>query len=295
LPLVFAAGCARPVPLAGKEDLSVPAGPKSDLAGVDLSGADLSHTPANCGSGEHDCNGMCISDQLCCTGADCPQYANSTAVCMGGTCGYMCNMGFKDCNGTCRSTQLCCTDMDCPSVPNTMAMHCSTTGMCSIMTCNNGFSDLDRMVANGCECQDGGKAQDCATATILGSVAIGTTQMVVGNLPGTMVSNWFNVTFPGNTSAGFHPHIVLSGNPGNQFYIDVVRDCMETTQACGTEAAATANVITDWEVKQTGGDPGSKTYAAAPPVGINGNVRVHVYRAPGGNATCDNYTLTISN
>src|SRR5262245_53043416 len=109
--------------------MAMTSGPKGDMAGVDLNGIDLAHIPANCGTGQHDCNGVCIDDTLCCTGSDCPQYANSTATCMGGACMYMCNTGFVSCNGTCRSTQLCCTDMDCMAAPNTMSMHCGSTGM----------------------------------------------------------------------------------------------------------------------------------------------------------------------
>src|SRR5512146_712150 len=101
LPLIFAAGCARPVPIASKEDMA--AGPGRDMAGVDLHGADLSHSTINCDPGSHECNGTCIPDIDCCAGADCPQYANSTAMCVQGTCMYVCNMGFRDCNGTCRN------------------------------------------------------------------------------------------------------------------------------------------------------------------------------------------------
>jgi hypothetical protein len=309
LPLVLAAGCAKPVPLGGHEDMAT-SGNKGDLAGVDLKGADLAHTPANCDTGTHDCNGTCIPDLDCCTGADCPQYANSMAVCMGGTCMYMCNTGFAMCNGNCRSGNLCCADADCPAAPNTMGMHCSSTGMCSIAACATGYYDLDHMAANGCECQDAGKAQDCASATNLNTIAVGATQTVTGNLPDPMVSNWFTITFAAN-AANAHPHIVLSGNPGNQFFFDVVNDCTESTMMCGNEMGKTANTVTDWEVQQTGGgDPTGKgcgdttrvcnscncrypAYSVGT-VGVNGNVRIHVYRAPSGNPSCDNYTLTIT-
>jgi hypothetical protein len=292
---MFAAGCAKPVPLAGHEDMSMATGLKHDLGGVDLHGADLALNQGNCDTGSHECNGSCIPDTDCCTGMDCPQYANQTAMCAAGMCMYMCNSGFKSCNGDCRSMNLCCADADCPTVANAMTMHCSTTGMCSIAACKPGFYDINHMEADGCECMDLGKAQDCAKATSVGPIAIGGSQMVTGNLPDTMLSNWFSVTFAGNTMGGYHPHVVLSGNPNNEFFMDVVADCTEAPQACGTEAAKTANTVTDWDVKQTGGDPGSKMYAASPPVGVNGVVKVHVYRAPAAAVSCDSYTLTISN
>jgi hypothetical protein len=292
--LFMAVGCAQPVAGVGHDMATGQPQGRGDLAGVDLLGMDLASN-MNCPSGEHGCNGSCIPDVNCCSGADCPQYANSTATCTAGMCSYNCNSGFRTCAGSCRSTMLCCADSDCPPEPNVMTAHCSSTGQCSIGMCNAGYYDLDKMVMNGCECQDGGKGQACAMATAVPNVGLGGSQMVTGNLPGALLSNWFSVTFSGSIMANYHPHVVLSTNPGKQFLFDVVADCNEATQACGTEAGLTANTITDWEVKQTGGDPGSKMYAASPVVGVGGNVKIHVYRAPGGNVTCDSYTLTITN
>lgn len=294
LVLLLAVGCARPIAGVGHDDMAT-RGPQGhgDLAGVDLSGSDLSSN-VNCESGSHGCNGICIPDLDCCDASECPQYANSTAVCMQGMCVYNCNTNFRTCNGTCRNVMLCCTDTDCMAGANVMSSHCSSTGQCSIGTCLPGYYDLDRMAMNGCECQDGGKGQACAMATKIPDVAIGGMQMVTGNIPGATLSNWFSVSFPGNTMAGFHPHVMFSANPGNQFLFDVVGDCTEATQACGVETGLTANTITEWEVKQTGGDPGSKAYAASPAVGVAGNVKIHVYRAPGGNVTCDSYTLIVT-
>jgi hypothetical protein len=304
LPLCGVFGCAQPSPLKLHEDGGGGMLELEDLAGVDFSGSDLSfagdlaHNPASCPAGQKDCNGSCINAINCCGAADCPQYANSTATCLvSGMCAYMCNTGFRDCNGTCRSTTLCCKDSDCPSMPMSMTPHCSAQGMCTVGMCNAGWVDFNKDPADGCECQDGGKSAACAQATSLGSVAIGASLNASGNVLVMGDSNWMSVTFASNTDDRYHPHIKFSANPSNQFVFDVVKDCNAATMACGTETGKTANSVTDWEVAKTGGAAASTkpmTAAPVPAVGIGGKVLVRVYRVSGA-ATCDTYTLAISN
>jgi len=297
MPLILIAGCARPLAVAS-EDLS--SGHGGDLAGVDLHGVDLSSSsgdlavgPVTCNTGYHQCGAVCILDGACCLAADCPVYANSTASCMQGNCMYTCNAGFQSCNGTCRSGTQCCADSDCTAQPHTTGTKCDAMGQCTFSACATGYLDLNMVLTDGCECQNTG-AQTCAAATDVGSIALGSMHTVTNSVPSATGSNWFTMTFAGTGAANYYPHIRLTANPGSQFLFDVVGNCSQAPQACGSETGKNANGVTDWEVSKTGGVVGGTTYTAVPAVGTAGNVKLRVFRAPGA-VTCDAYTVTISN
>lgn len=294
---MFACGCAQPA-LGVGEDLATGV-VTGDLAGIDLAGADLTKVDlagmTTCMTGYKFCGTNCIQESSCCVPGDCLQYPNATAACIMYSCSYACNPGFKMCNGMCRMGNVCCADTDCTAAPNTTGTKCNPQGQCTFTGCNPGFYDLNGTADDGCECQDAGKGQSCDMATNVASVGLGTSKTVTGNLPAAMITNWFSVTFAGPTSVSYHPHIKLTDNPGNQFAFDVLTNC-NTPVACG-EAGKNGSGVTDWEVSNALTDANSPTSTMWQPVAAVGTgsvVKVNVYRVMG-NATCENYTLTISN
>jgi hypothetical protein len=295
--LMFACGCAQPA-LGISEDLASGFG-AGDLAGIDLAGVDLTKVDlagvTTCMPGYKFCGTNCIQESSCCQPSDCLQYPNSTAACIMYTCSYACNPGYRTCNGMCRMGNVCCVDSDCTPAPNSTGTKCNPQGQCTFSGCAPGYYDINGKSDDGCECHDGGQGQACAMATNVASVALGKSTMISGNLPGAMITNWLSVTFAGVGSVSYHPHIKLTDNPGNQFAFDVLNDC-NTPVACG-EAGKTGSGVTDWEVSAQLTDaksPMSTMWQPVPAVGTSSVVKVNVYRVMG-NATCENYTLTISN
>jgi hypothetical protein len=288
-------GCAQPA-LGISEDLAK--GFSGDLAGADLTGLDLSKVDltgvTSCMPGYKFCGTNCIQEASCCVPGDCLQYPNATPACIMYSCSYACNPGYKMCNGMCRMGNVCCVDTDCTPAPNSTGTKCNPQGQCTFTGCASGYYDLNGMIADGCECHDGGKGQACPMATPV-SAGLGGTQAITGNLPAAMLTNWFSVTFAGPTSVTYHPHIKLTDNPGEQFAFDVLSDCNNPV-ACG-EQGKQASGVTDWEVSNQLSDsksPSSNMWQPAAAVGTGSVVKVNVYRVKG-NATCDSYTLTVSN
>jgi hypothetical protein len=114
---------------------------------------------------------------------------------------------------------------------------------------------------------------------------------------------WLAITFAGNTSTTYAPHITLSTNPGNEYLFDVLTSCTTDaappTLACGIEAT-TSTGVSAWSVSFTGVDPNAPAdsptnYGPIPPVGSGGTVIIHVYRAASAPVDCNSYVLTIGN
>jgi hypothetical protein len=108
-----------------------------------------------------------------------------------------------------------------------------------------------------------------------------------GNLPTAGQEGWFSVTFTGNGSSSFHPHITMTAG-ASEFGFDVATNCSGGTTTCGMEGGVSTG-RTDWETfwNQTGyNNP-------IPLPGTGGTVFVRVFRKAGG-VTCNNYTLTIT-
>jgi hypothetical protein len=91
--------------------------------------------------------------------------------------------------------------------------------------------------------------------------------MATGALPQFGGAAWFTVTFTGQTTAGFHPKVVLAGDAGVVF--DVYDSCAGTSIATATTSWNTTSVTI-------------------------GTIYVKVYRQAGV-PTCNPFTLAISN
>lgn len=118
-----------------------------------------------CPTGQLNCGKGCVdvtADPKNCgaCGNGCQPVANSTSVCSGGTCGYVCDSGYADCDGdpangceTSLSTDpnncgACGNVCPTPTTPNTVAA--CNSGACGV-ACSSGWADCDGDPSTGCE------------------------------------------------------------------------------------------------------------------------------------------------
>ena len=240
-----------------------------------------------CPSGQKFCTGTgsCIANAACCTNSDC----TNSQVCAtpGGSCA--CPLGQKVCGSTCIPNANCCTAGDCPVGSHVQSASCNS-GTCGI-TCQGGWLNFDGSLSDGCECADSGSNLSCGTALGLGTIGISTTTSASGQLPKAGQENWYWMTFTGEGSLSYHPHVLLTSNPGNEYVIDVYNGCGFVPQTCGAEGG-TAVGKTNWEVAY---QAGSFFWDAIPAVGSSGQVFVRVRRLNAAALTCDSYTLAVRN
>lgn len=251
---------------------------------------DITGDVNNCGG----CNKACSSQ-------------NGVASCVASTCQIKCNPGFGDCDGnvangcetnTASDVNHCGSCNSMCGLPQNVAVAGCGNGTCSIVACQSGYFDIDKNANNGCECLSDSVGPTCNGATGLMPLNLGDTTSATGNLVPSGKENWFQVTFKGNGSLNYHPHVKLSTNPGNAFLFDLFSNCAGSTVGCGKEGG-TANGRTDWEVSYSGpnpaADPNNPGFKAIPEVGNAGTVYIRVYRANGAPVSCDNFVLSVTN
>jgi hypothetical protein len=186
--------------------------------------------------------------------------------------------------------------------------------------CQPGWADCDGLLDNGCEtslgtgancgacgnvcptcvaqtCCKATPAAACATATQLGSLALGQTITFSGNLPATALedggtapnTNWLEVTFAGsNADPTYHPHVILTSD-GGQFSFGVVTGCTATSGPIACMDNGPTFGLTEWEISNGSGY--SPANMGAVPVPSAGTVFIQVVNGAG---DCSNYTLKIS-
>lgn len=171
------------------------------------------------------------------------------------------------------------------------------SAVCTIMTCDAGYVDVDGTYADGCECKDDGYGKTCATITDAGTIAIGGKVTETGVLPLAGEENWFEVDFNQYTATNFAAQITIT--PSSEFLFNVY------TASCSAVPANQASNPPGGTCQDTGGSSlGLATWAMSetdtltpigtyPTVGTAGVVYIEVYRASG-SPTCDSYTLTIT-
>jgi hypothetical protein len=176
-------------------------------------------------------------------------------------------------------------------------------GTCSIQACAVGYFDINGTWTDGCECKTTGTSNSCTSPTSIGSgtLALGGTAGYTGNLVPAGEEAFLTITFSGNTSLSYHPHITMTQG-FNEFAFDIYSTCGNAL-SCGNEGGS-SNGLTNWEVAYTAGDPNShppppnqalSNYIPIPAVGNGGTVIIHVYRRSGQPVSCNNYVLAISN
>jgi hypothetical protein len=150
----------------------------------------------------------------------------------------------------------------------------------------------------GCPGGDDGYGKSCGGATNLGSISSigGSLPTVTGKLINSGEQNWFLVNFAGDSSnTSYHPKITVT-SPDNDVFLIVYSGTCGAVLSCGDGTAQSPTGVAAWEVQYTAGDPtvypvtGSHFQAIAPV----GAVTIEVLRKSGDPATCNSYTLTIS-
>lgn len=115
-------------------------------------------------------------------------------------------------------------------LPAVSSMSCAGQ-TCSITQCEPGRYDVDRTLANGCECVDDTSSATCANATDLGVVALGTKKSVTGVIPVAGGDDWYVVSTTGSPvpmlGAG------LANGVADGFQIEVRGSCSSGPLTCG--------------------------------------------------------------
>jgi hypothetical protein len=266
-----------------------------------------------CNAGTANCNGLPAdgcevntgSDPLNCGG--CLQACsapNATSGCASGQCTIAgCNAGWGNCNAVvadgcednlgndvsnCGACGTKCSSLCASFVTATTCAN----AQCAITACTAGHIDIDGVCSSGCECAASSTSFACVAPTALGTLQVGQTTTYTGNLVPAGQEAYLSVTFAGNTSTSYHPHVALTAGSG-EFAFDILVTCQGQAIGCGIEGGSSTG-RTDWETYYSGGDPAS-TFIPIPAVGNGGSVIIHVYRRTGKPVTCNNYTLTVSN
>jgi len=124
---------------------------------------------------------------------------------------------------------------------------------------------------------------------VLGTLGVGQATTHTGNLVPAGQEAWLQVTFSGNGSTNYHPHITLQASAG-EFLFDLSGACggpgVGLSCGEGTIPAGIVDFETFWN------QPGYNNPIA--PVGANGVLLIRVFRAPGKPLSCNKYTLIIS-
>src|SRR5687768_3621162 len=108
-----------------------------------------------------------------------------TITCGSGSCNGNCSPGFADCNTNKRTdgceinTQtnaahcnMCGRNCTSICVGNVASTSCSG-GVCSVLSCNSGFLNLNGTCSDGCECQQVLPSASCGAPTSLGTINVG--------------------------------------------------------------------------------------------------------------------------
>ena len=147
-----------------------------------------------------------------------------------------------------------------------------------------------------CQCSSMGPPGTCAAAMSLGALQPGQMTSASGNIVPSGAEAWVSVTFTGNTSPSYHPQIALTSG-ATEFAFDVMSDCSGTVLSCDDEAdAGPGSGTATWEeFYGDGGDfSNADAFVPIPPSGNDGGVVVRVYRRTGQPASCNQYTLSVS-
>ena len=245
-------------------------------------------------------NNACIAQTDCCTNAQCS--GGETCPMPSGTCSCPAGDTFCATLPGCIASTNCCTAANCPNTSEVTATACTPAGgTCSIAACVAGYYDVNKTYADGCECHDAGVSQSCNAATNEGVLSVGGSASVIGNLPFAGDANFISVGFSGNASLSYHPNILFTNNPNNEYLFDLTEGCGGTSPPCGSEGGNCVGKV-QWDVSYsasiTAHDVGASGCGtcAFQPIAALPTLVIRVYRNPASPAiTCDSYTIQISN
>jgi len=153
---------------------------------------------------------------------------------------------------------------------------------------------VDAGCGSACQCSPTGPPSSCAAAMDLGVLQPGQMASATGNIVPVGSQAYVSVTFTGNATQGYHPQIALTTGE-TEFAFDVASDCSGTLLGCDDQSDASSGTSTWEEYYEDGGDfTNADAFVPIPPSGDDGGVIVRVYRRPGQAASCNQYTLTVS-
>ena len=288
--------------------------------------------PQDCLQGFGDCNGK--PDDGCETqvsgnpnncgacGVACSNNNIAQVTCSNGfqpVCDGPCKLGFADCDMN-KQANGCETNItndaaNCGACGKNCAQTCvgnvagtsCANSACSVTACSPGFFDMDGACANGCECKSAPAVSTCQAPIQIAAIPAGGAPQTTApaNMVGGVTEAWYSVSFSDNANVAFHPLISIKNtNITGQanpvlFQFDVMSACGVSINGCKQENGNGAPVTakTQWETFYSGLDPMQPRMMFAPiaPPGNNGALLIRVYRAGGAPATCDTFTLSISN
>lgn len=204
---------------------------------------DIKNNGDHCGKCNNPCKpdnaiGMC-SDMLCKV-VSCQQGYFDINKDPSDGCEYHCTPGGEEkCDGIDNNCDGQTDNADikllCPTDIHT-TFECNKSGNCVIVSCANGWYDINNSIADGCECQAYSSLQGgdtCTTATDLGvfsnktqSYSIQTNILPVGKVA------WYKATFKDDVNEditygdNFRISIKIISNPQKQYLLDIFeRDC----------------------------------------------------------------------
>jgi hypothetical protein len=219
----------------------------------------------------------------------------------------LCDGKDNNCNGY--------VDMDEPGVtgndlcaagdaPPHSGFTCSA-GDCQLSGCEKGWAKYPPgiPITDGCACKvDKGDIlpndnNTCDKATDLGELGdVSSTPLsVTGTLSSDTDGDWYAVLAkdvkqdPNSNSFRIHVEFLApDGNPNNEFLFDIIRG--STATPCTAQTTGKTSLLQwDWCADST------TTPAKPADADQSAPIRIHVFRSPSATATCNNYTLRITN
>jgi len=261
--------------------------------------------------------GKCLCDPVADYTATKPNDCDESDVAINPSASEICNGVDDNCN---QETDEGPISSLCPPVPNGETV-CTGLGGCDLGSCNEGWSDADGDVLNGCECGagnlelEGTPGSMCQDPHFLGTVIdtgeeLAYSDNVVSSDPnGAPDEDWYSFQAIDGPDVGgcdsFYVEVKFEHNPGGQFIMDVYRgSCAGADNVCSGVSLYTeaVNFFDD-----AGAQPLGECPCAAVPnddetsPGVQrctdqtATYYVRVYRKPGFEVTCESYTLRASN
>ncbi|MBN8644023.1 MAG: thrombospondin type 3 repeat-containing protein [Planctomycetes bacterium] len=223
--------------------------------------------------GQQDSNNDGVGDACCVSAANCPPRPNMSVACANDLCQYTCNTGFADCdanpvNGC--ETNIATSIANCGgcnifcSLPN--AIPACVAGVCTVQSCNPGYSNCDSNDANGCELRHALAANSCTSATDLGSTCgdtrcgfacSGTANAVLGPVFNDRRTRWFKVRAnecSSGCTGNMQQTIQVFVPAGVNYDVFVYSSCGGSLLGSSTNAAGTTESILINVPKTTGDD-----------------------------------------
>lgn len=146
-------------------------------------------------------------------------------------------------------------------------------------------------------CDDAGVVNTCDLVTDLGSVALGATRSVDGNVPLKGGDVWYKVKFESLDDTKARPHISITGPTGSfGFKFEVTKSCSHEALQCGDAEDASTTSLTTYEGAYDDAATPENPDAFIPmSVGDAGTVYLRIFRFGTTPTRCDGFSLTLSN